>query len=287
MVRCECSVCLRQGKRREVANQVKLSYMQTARSSRPLLRYHGRGNFRCPMRFVHASSQPPTGRPVDDGRSPALDPTPFYTGPLAQTFRNLKLFSLSSLGLIAGLSPVLFVVEAPGIPVTARVALAGTALAMSGASTGLIAWCGAPYVSSMRRLVPSPPPASDPTAGTVKPEGASSGSSVTSTMATHYDAVEMATKTLFSRDIYTQIYDPAVLGSTNRPFATWELQSQLRVPVDASNTSRIAGGREEVIARTLSAGGEVYGEWLVRWTQDPNNEEYLLGRASATGTVLR
>lgn len=224
-------------------------------------------------------------RKVAPSSSSTLAPAPFYTGPLARTFRNLKLFSLSSLGLITGLSPVIFVIDAPGIPMSARCAMVGTALAMSGASTGLIAWSGAPYVSSMRRLAPLPAPTAS--ARAVKTVEAPNGTSASISANVHPDAVEMATKTLFLRDMYTQVYDPAILGPTNRLFATWELQPYIRAPADANNASRTRSGAEEVIARTLDSEGKIRGEWRVSWTQDTADKKYLVGHASATGEMLR
>jgi len=80
-------------------------------------------------------------------------PSPEYKGPLTQTFRRLKFFSASSFALSATVAPFLFVVES-NLPITARLALASIALGTSGLSTGLVAWCGHPYVSSLRYLTP-------------------------------------------------------------------------------------------------------------------------------------
>lgn len=197
----------------------------------------------------------------DDKPTPVFAQEPFYTGPLASTFRSLKLFSLSSLGLITGLSPVLFIVDAPGIPTSARAAMAATALLTSAASTGLVGWCGAPYVSTMRRLA-SPQP------------GTTSNS----------DAVEMTTKTLFLKDLRTSVYDPSFLGPTSRPFATWELQSQLRVPADGKTRTE---EKEEVVARTVDAEGKTRGEWRVTWTKDPTDASFVIGQAGPTGKVVK
>ena len=76
-----------------------------------------------------------------------------YHGPLSKSFRNLKIFSLSSVGLTLGLTPVLFVVES-GLPMSARISLAAIALGTSGLSTALITWCAKPYVTTMRRFRP-------------------------------------------------------------------------------------------------------------------------------------
>lgn len=202
-------------------------------------------------------------------------PAPFYTGPLAKTFRSLKLFSLSSLGLITALSPVLFVIEAPAFPMSARVAMAGTAILTSAGSTGLVGWCGAPYVSSMRRITSSTPSSHSTIPTSSNPE-----------------AVEMTTKNLLLKDLRTSVYDPTFLGPTSRPFATWELQSQLRVQVsslDEAIRNTVAAGEEGVqtVAQTVDAEGKVQGEWIVRWKQDESEPEFAVGQAVSTGKVLR
>lgn len=76
-----------------------------------------------------------------------------YTGPLTSTFKRLKIFSLSSLTLSSTLAPFMFIVES-NLPLTARFALASIAVGTSGISTGLVAWCGLPYVTALRRLMP-------------------------------------------------------------------------------------------------------------------------------------
>ncbi|KAF8305927.1 hypothetical protein DL93DRAFT_2089146 [Clavulina sp. PMI_390] len=196
-------------------------------------------------------------------------------GPLANTFKNLKLFSLSSLGLITSLSPVLFIIDAPGIPTSARAAMAATAMLTSGASTALVGWCGAPYVSSMRRLNPS------------------STSSTSNATPYHDEAIEMTSKNLFLRDLRTQVYDPVVLGPTNRLFATWELQSHIVVPAPSTSSNASTGaslraaGNKEVMARTIDEKGVVRGEWSVQWECDPNDDGMLVGTATQSGKVLR
>lgn len=47
----------------------------------------------------------------------------------------------------------MFIVES-NLPLTARFALASIAVGTSGISTGLVAWCGLPYVTALRRLMP-------------------------------------------------------------------------------------------------------------------------------------
>lgn len=88
--------------------------------------------------------------------SPTSEPPPLtasglvYHGPISKTFRHLKIFSLSSLTLSFTMAPFMFLVES-NLNMSARFALAATALATSGVSTGLVAWCGKPYVTTLRR----------------------------------------------------------------------------------------------------------------------------------------
>ena len=79
-----------------------------------------------------------------------------YRGPLTTTFRRLKILSLSSLTLTFALSPFFFILETTAsVPVVGRLALAGIAMATSGVSTALVAWCGRPYVTTLRFLTPA------------------------------------------------------------------------------------------------------------------------------------
>ncbi|OZJ06208.1 hypothetical protein BZG36_00839 [Bifiguratus adelaidae] len=80
--------------------------------------------------------------------STSKGPQVIYQGPLATVARRLKLFSISSLGLSAGMSPLIYVIDVP-IPMVARTVLVGAALFTSMASTGLIHWVMSPYVSKM------------------------------------------------------------------------------------------------------------------------------------------
>lgn len=77
-----------------------------------------------------------------------------YHGPLAPTIRRLKVFSLGSLAMSFTMAPFFFIVES-SLPVSARIALAATAMATSSISTGLVGWIGGSYVSTLRHLRPS------------------------------------------------------------------------------------------------------------------------------------
>ncbi len=185
-------------------------------------------------------------------------PEPFYTGPLAAAYHRVKLFSISSLGLAAALTPVIFIVEAP-IPTSARAALALTAVVASGSSTALIAWCGAPYVQSIRHLAPSAP---------------STG-------------VAMSTKSFWMKDLHTEIYDTTFLGQTTRAFAKWELVSLIRM----QRTVARQPGTQEIVARTRDKAGKVLGEWVIDWNADDSKAEeakdHVLGRGHAKGSIVR
>ncbi|KAI0688171.1 hypothetical protein C8T65DRAFT_675118, partial [Cerioporus squamosus] len=146
-----------------------------------------------------------------------------YHGPLTNTYRRLKIFSLSTLSLTFALTPLIFVIETTSsVPVVARFALAGMAMAASGVSTSLVAWVGRPYVATLRWL---------------KPEAATRSNDHL-TLAWHQRV--------------TTVYDTAFLVPTSRPFATWELAEGFKLP-DAEVESARAEGlipREETIAET-------------------------------------
>lgn len=189
------------------------------------------------------------------------DPTtndPDYHGPLAQTFRRLKVFSISSLGLSTLMTPFLFMIEtSSAVPFVGRVALAGTVLMTSGVSTALVAWCGKPYVNTMRWL-PSE----------------SSGSTT---------GLEITTLTIALRERITRVYDTAFLVPTTRPFAKWELSEAFKLPSAEAAAERSKGTlpREETIAETTDKDGNVLGRWIVKWDVDGN------GTCHETGKIVR
>ncbi|KAF8270160.1 hypothetical protein EI94DRAFT_1723278 [Lactarius quietus] len=185
----------------------------------------------------------PIHHPTSEAARPSNDyddPTIIYVGPLTQTFRRLKIFSLSSLALAGTLSPFIFIVES-SLPSTARVALAATALATSGVSTALVTWCGKPYVTTVRRLSSPTPTKDQPHTTHSHNENAPSG-------------IELTTLTLALTPRRTRVYDPAFLGDTTRAFARWELaQSVLLPPEDAV---AVRPGEEETVAETLDSAGK-------------------------------
>ncbi|KAI8092725.1 uncharacterized protein BX664DRAFT_293978 [Halteromyces radiatus] len=74
--------------------------------------------------------------------------TTIYTGPLSGVAKKLKLFSVTSLGLGCGISPFVYIIDVP-VPLIAKTALVGAAIATSAASTGLIQWVMSPYVTKI------------------------------------------------------------------------------------------------------------------------------------------
>ena len=157
--------------------------------------------------------------------------TDIYHGPFTLTLRRLKIFSLSSLALSTSLTPFMFIIES-ALPLGARIALATTAITTSGISTALVAWCGSPYVATLRRL----------------------GGDV--------DGLELTTFSLTLKPLVTRVYDTTFLVETKRPFAKWELAEAVVAPK--------AGlpGQEETVAETLSADGSVIGRWVVTWSEN-------------------
>ena len=177
-----------------------------------------------------------------------------YYGPLTTTFRRLKILSLSSLTLTFALTPFIFVLETTSsVPVAGRFALAGIAVATSGVSTALVAWCGRPYVTALRRLPGGP------------------------------RAVEMTTLTLGLHKRVTTVYDTAFLVPTSRPFATWELAEAFMLPEADVAGARAEGliPREETIAETRTKDGGLLGRWVVSWDEDG------VGTCKEVGKVVR
>lgn len=143
----------------------------------------------------------------------------------------------------------MFIIES-GLPLAARFALAGTALATSGASTALVAWCGRPYVTTLVRL----------------PGGG---------------GVQLTTLTLALHERNTRVYDTAFLADTKRPFAKWELAEALTVAGSPAQPIPEAG-TEETVAETFDAkSGAVVGRWIVKWGENG------VGACRESGKVVR
>lgn len=181
-----------------------------------------------------------------------------YYGPLTQTFRRLKIFSLSSLGLSCIMTPFIFIVES-SLPFSARIVLAATALSTSSISTALVGWSGASYAINLRRL----PPADN---GGI-------------------EGIEMTTLTLTLKKLVTRVYDADFLVETKRPFAKWELAQSILLPPPKEDALMAAKGgapgEEETIAETFNSRGDIVGRWIVKWKSDG------AGTCHGTGTVVR
>lgn len=188
--------------------------------------------------------------PTSEATRRSSDDDVIYVGPLTQTFRRLKIFSLSSLALAGSLSPFIFIVES-SLPSTARVALAATALATSGVSTALVSWCGRPYVTTLRRLSSTAPTAQHTTHS--HNENAPAG-------------IELTTLTLALTPRATRVYDPAFLGDATRAFARWELARSVQLPPE--DAAAVRPGEEETVAETLDSAGKVIGRWIVTWGEN-------------------
>lgn len=189
-----------------------------------------------------------------------------YQGPLARTFRSLKLFSLSSLGLATALTPFMFVIDT-SLPNIARITLASTAMLTSGVSTALVGWCGHPYVATIRTR--APPPTSDHGA---EPEKA----------AEQVEDIQLETLTLTLRPRFTTIYDTTFLIETKRPFAKWEIAENIVLQKSSEGVAAAGLPDEETIAETMDAQGRVVGRWIVSWSEDG-----LKGSCRGEGKVQR
>ncbi|KAF7323319.1 hypothetical protein HMN09_00112700 [Mycena chlorophos] len=178
-----------------------------------------------------------------------------YRGPLTNTFRRLKIFSLSSLSLVTTMAPLMFVVES-NLPMTARAFLASTALATSGVSTSLIGWAGRSYVTTLRI-------AKNPKTDRVQ-------------------EIEATTYTLTLQPRITKIYDPAFTTRCSRPFAKWELLELVLLPSEMrSGSAAPTPGSEETVAETFDAKGNVVGRWIVRWGEGGE------GNCRGEGQIIR
>jgi hypothetical protein len=172
-----------------------------------------------------------------------------YHGPLAVTFRRLKIFSLSSLGLSFAMTPFIFIIEST-LPLSARFALATIAVSTSGLSTLLVSWCGHPYVVTLRHLK------------------AAENHGV--------EGLEMTTFSFWLRERVTRVYDTQFLVDTKRPLAKWELAQIIRVPAKS-----VVPGQEETITETMDGSGKLLGRCIVRWGDDG------VGTCRIVGKVVR
>lgn len=195
-----------------------------------------------------------------------------YKGPLTQTFRRLKIFSLGSLTLTAVMSPFIFLMEtASAVPLAGRVALAGTVLVTSSISTALVGWLGKPYVTSLRWL-----PAE------------SSGAMPSQAAGKQAIGIEMTTMSLTLQKRITRVYDTAFLVPSNRPLAKWELAEVFKLPAKEVEAENRQGSlpRDETIAETVDKNGNYLGWWLVTWEKDGTGTCRPAGRIERCASVV-
>ncbi|KII95630.1 hypothetical protein PLICRDRAFT_75765, partial [Plicaturopsis crispa FD-325 SS-3] len=175
-----------------------------------------------------------------------------YHGPLTQTFRRLKIFSLSSLTLATCLTPFMFLIDS-GMPMSARAVLAVTAIGTSGVSTSLISWIGKPYVTTLRRLAPEE---ND-----------------------NVEGLEMTTLTLGLHKRITRVYDSEFLTATKRHFAKWELADSVAISKE-DDSELPEPGTEETVAETMDANGNLLGRWVVKWGENGEGTCYGVGQVA-------
>ncbi|KAG7527946.1 hypothetical protein FFLO_06488 [Filobasidium floriforme] len=146
-----------------------------------------------------------------------------YEGPYSKTFKYLKLFSLSSLGLSAALSPFIFILES-SLPTSGRIFLAVTAISTTTFSTYLISLFTGPYVNRIVR-------------------GAADA---------QYPFI-LSTTSMFLQERNTFINDQGILAPSERPLTTWKLREQADSVVDAPSLEAV----------TTDRTGKVLGRWNV------------------------
>ncbi|EKM81159.1 hypothetical protein AGABI1DRAFT_112850 [Agaricus bisporus var. burnettii JB137-S8] len=207
------------------------------------------------------STSPSTTTPVQNETETDTQQPPVslydqvYVGPLEQTYKRLKLFSITSLALSTTLAPFIFVVES-SLPMNARIALAMIAITTSASSTGLVGWCGKSYVTQLKYIRP-------------EENGGAEG-------------MEMTTMSLFVKPRITRVYDPSFLVESGRPFAKWELaQTVVLSKEESEGERRVEPGQEETVAETRDKDGKLLGRWVVTWGE--NGE----GTCREIGSVVR
>ncbi|KAJ1978531.1 hypothetical protein H4R35_001872 [Dimargaris xerosporica] len=157
-----------------------------------------------------------------------------YHGPLAKTGKYLKRFSVTSLVGTCVLAPLILIVDS-GLAMDVRVALATTAAATSGLSTGLVYWALKPYVSSLAVVTDNGKSRSD-AQGTPAPSA--SNQSATPNTPTTSDALIQAPiriqpesmLQINSMDFFGRAVTQSVLvrdlTRSNRVFTTWKVAQQ-------------------------------------------------------------
>lgn len=176
-----------------------------------------------------------------------------YSGPLAETWKRLKLFSFASLGLAATITPFFFILEST-VPMAGRVMLGSVAIGSSSLSTALIGWCAAPYVTTL----------------TVEHDG----------------TIKFMTKSFFMKPLETTVYDKGFLRPAVRFMAHWQLAKEVRLNKEEAERA-IAGledGKEETVAETRDEKGDILGWWTVRWRREGDS---YVGECTGSGNVVQ
>ena len=203
--------------------------------------------------------QTSAGRPEAESSAPLQSQSKespsneIYYGPLGQTWRRLKIFSVASLSISTLMTPFMFMLETTSaVPLVARIALAGTVLTTSGVSTALVAWCSRPYVNELRYF------------DVIEDSSAVTPSQVSGNTPA---GMELFTTSLTLRKRITRVYDTTFIVPTSRPFAKWELAEAFQLPLAEAQAEKANGHlpREETIAETLDDAGNVLGRWIVKW----------------------
>lgn len=188
-----------------------------------------------------SSSRPnPSSEPSPSDRDLLLAS---YTGPMASTFRRLKIFSLGSLFLASSFTPI-FLLAPSELSMSGRVGLSLTALVTSVVSTSLVGWVGAPCVFKMKLVEDSQ---------WKKP------------------IMELEQMDWKLRQLRTRVYQPCFLRPTSRPFATWELAESAAGGMESEVNTRTATAPSDesqpdkdriLVADTVaSKTGKVTGKW--------------------------
>ncbi|KAJ9123128.1 hypothetical protein QFC22_001319 [Naganishia vaughanmartiniae] len=183
-------------------------------------------------------------------------PRVIYRGPLTNTFKYLKLFSVSSLVLSSALSPFIFILES-SLPLSGRIFLAFTAVSTTTLSTFLISTFTSPYVTSITAN-----PASSPYSHT------------------------LTTTSLFLRPRNTLITSPAnSLVPSERPMTTWKLRESIENGLEAGQehgSPQASTVEESVLAITEDEEGNALGRWVVMGMDKSGRQ-----KCQAKGKVVR
>ncbi|KAG8776168.1 hypothetical protein FRC16_004603 [Serendipita sp. 398] len=178
-----------------------------------------------------------------------------YDGPLTQTYGRLKAFSLTSLALAAGVTPLMFIIDS-SVSTGGRAMLGLTALSTSGLSTALIAWAGKSYVTKLR-VVEEP--------GT---------------------RLRFTTKNVFLRERITTVYDPLFLEPAEEYLTKVRLKKSVRIPMEEVKRlgMNLNDGMEETVAETTDSKGNVKGWWEVHWRRE--GSAGFVGECRGAGSII-